>query len=184
MSASFACSSHSPFTCTAGAPPQAARHSTGFTVNLPSLVVPWGSMPSFLQVRSEEAVGAPQGAGEGGADLDQGLPLGLQAEHRVEARGVVHLGDREARAGSPRTPRASRLSQPSCSCSETQGGKKRRPLHRVAGHDLLELGLPLGGELHGYQSSAPDLPGVGEAPAEQGHEEEPSRESRRRPRLL
>ncbi len=46
----MACSSHSPFTWTAGAPPQAARHSASLTVNFPSAVVPPGSMPSFLQV--------------------------------------------------------------------------------------------------------------------------------------
>ena len=51
MSPSVACSSHSPSTCTAGAPPQAARHSTGFTVNLPSPVVPPGRIPSLEQVR-------------------------------------------------------------------------------------------------------------------------------------
>ncbi len=50
MSPAEACSSHSPFTCTAGAPPHAARHSTSLTVNLPSAVVPPGSMPSFRQV--------------------------------------------------------------------------------------------------------------------------------------
>ena len=50
MSSCVACSSHSPFTCTAGAPPHAARHSISLTVNLPSGVVPPGSMPSFLQV--------------------------------------------------------------------------------------------------------------------------------------
>ena len=60
MSASFACSSHSPLTCTAGAPPHAARHSTGFTVNLPSSVVPWGAMPSFLQVRSSSSSAPPR----------------------------------------------------------------------------------------------------------------------------
>ena len=49
MSDSEACSSHSPFTCTAGAPPQAARHSTSLTVNFPSPVVPPASIPSLRQ---------------------------------------------------------------------------------------------------------------------------------------
>ena len=49
-SASVACSSHWPFTCTAGAPPHAARHSTRFTVNFLSAVVSPGLIPSFLQV--------------------------------------------------------------------------------------------------------------------------------------
>ena len=49
MSPDEACSSHSPFTCTAGAPPHAARHSTSRTVYLPSAVVSPGLMPSLRQ---------------------------------------------------------------------------------------------------------------------------------------
>ena len=59
MSASVACSSHSPFTCTAGAPPQAARHSTPRTVNLPSADVPPGLMPSFWHVEAISSSAPP-----------------------------------------------------------------------------------------------------------------------------
>ena len=59
MSASVACSSHSPFTCTAGAPPHAARHSTPFTVNLPSALVPPGLIPSLPHVFAMSASAPP-----------------------------------------------------------------------------------------------------------------------------
>ncbi len=59
MSAAVACSSHSPFTCTAGAPPQAARHSTPLTVNFPSGVVPPGSIPSLRQACSSSSSAPP-----------------------------------------------------------------------------------------------------------------------------
>ena len=58
-SAGVACSSHSPFTCTAGAPPQAARHSTPFTVNLPSAVVSPGFTPSLRQACSTSSSAPP-----------------------------------------------------------------------------------------------------------------------------
>ena len=60
MSAAVACSSHSPFTCTAGAPPQAARHSTPLTVNFPSGVVSPGLTPSLRQVCSSSSSAPPR----------------------------------------------------------------------------------------------------------------------------
>ena len=59
MSAAVALSSHSPLTCTAGAPPHAARHSTPRTVNLPSVLVPPGLTPSRLQVCSSSSSAPP-----------------------------------------------------------------------------------------------------------------------------
>jgi hypothetical protein len=50
MSASVAPSSQAPSTWTAGAPPQAARHSTRLTVNFPSALVPPSEIPSLRQV--------------------------------------------------------------------------------------------------------------------------------------
>src|SRR5262249_8133981 len=87
-------------------------------------------------------------------ELDGRLSLRLQAEHRVEARGVVDLGHGEVH--ELRHVLEDVGAEPArLLLGEAEHGQEGRALDRIARDDLVELLLVLGRELHGYQSRAP-----------------------------
>ena len=102
----------------------------------------------------DEVVRAVEGARDVGADLDLAPTLRPEAVHRVEAGRVVHLRRRELEErvrvldGRRRDVALLRL-------DEMQGRKEGGALDGIAGQDLVEARLVLGGEFHAYQSRAP-----------------------------
>ena len=86
----------------AGANPQAARHCTTSSVNLPSGVISPGLIFSRRADELDDRLrAANQVTGQTLADLDKVLPCGLELEHGVKAGRCVNLpGSRLSRSGN------------------------------------------------------------------------------------